>query len=108
MDVLTTLDMRAEDEDTIAARLDHEIAALALAGARYVVVDLGDRPRLSHKTADAVALAHRELRAMGGQMVVVGTPKAAHRCAHESPGLMIAATLRQARDALGPGALPTD
>jgi hypothetical protein len=108
VDVLTTLDLGAEDEHTIAARLDHGMPTLALSGVRYVVVDLGDRARLSRKTAEAVALAHRELRAMGGQMVVVGTPKAAQRCTRECSSLMIAATLRQARDALGPGALPTD
>jgi len=100
VDVLT-LDMAGDDEATIVLRLDHEIPVLALAGARYVVVDLGDRPAIRRATAAAIVLAHREMRAIGARVVVVGTPKAAHRCCRECPDLLVAATTRQARDALG-------
>ena len=99
-ELFTTLDMAGDDEATVALRLDHETAALALAGTRYVVADLGDRPPRSRRTVDAVELAHRELRAMGGRLVVVGTPKAASRCCRACPELLVAATVRQARDAL--------
>jgi hypothetical protein len=98
--LLTTLDMAVDDEATVASRLDHEIPALALAGSRYVVADLGDRPSVSRRTVEAVELAHRELRAMGGCLVVVGTPKAAFRCCRACPELLVAATVRQAREAL--------
>jgi hypothetical protein len=100
MELLTTLDMADDDEATVAQRLDQEIPVLALAGTRYVVVDLGDRASLSRRTVEAVELAHRELRAVGGRLVVVGTPKAASRCSRACPELFVAATVRQARDAL--------
>jgi hypothetical protein len=101
VDALTTVDMAADDEATVTVRLDSEIPALALAGVRYVVVDLGDRPVLRWSTAEAIALAHREVRALGGRLVVVGSPKAAGRCCRVCPELLVAATARQARAALG-------
>jgi hypothetical protein len=108
VDGFATLDMGADDEATVASRLDQEIPMLTVAGVRYVVVDLGDRPRLRRKTAEAVALGHRELRAVGGRLVVVGSDKAARRCARGCPELRVAATVRQARDGLGPAALLSD
>lgn len=97
---LITLDMAGEDETTVALRLDHEVPALAMAGAACVVLDLGDRS-LRHATAAAIALAHRELRATGGRLVVVTDPAGARHCTRECPGMLVAATLRQAHAALG-------
>jgi uncharacterized protein YhfF len=97
---LITLDMAGEDEATVALRLDHEVPALAMAGTACVVLDLGDRP-LRHGTAAALALAHRELRATGGRLVVVTNAAGARQCSRVCPELIVAATRRQAHAALG-------
>jgi hypothetical protein len=95
------LDMAGEDDATIARRLDTEIPAAVTSGACYVLLDLGPRPALRRATAEHVVLAHRELRAVGGRLVVVGTPRAAGECARLCPELFVAATVRQAHAALG-------
>ncbi|HEX5620971.1 MAG TPA: hypothetical protein VFX51_21290 [Solirubrobacteraceae bacterium] len=91
---LISLDMAGEDETTIALRLDLEIPVLAMSGAACVVLDLGDRP-LQRATVAAVALAHRELRAVGGRLVVVTNPAGARQCARVCPEMMVAATTRR-------------
>jgi hypothetical protein len=96
---LVELDMSAEDEAGVVDRLDHEIPALALAGASHVVLDLGDLP-FHRATADAVTPAHGELRAVGGRLVVVTTPPGARLCARVCPEMLVTATLRQAHAAL--------
>jgi hypothetical protein len=98
---LITLDMSRDDEPTVALRLDGEVPAVVMSDVRYVILDLGERPTLRRSTADQIALAHRELRAVGGRLVVVGTQRAAHACARVCPELFVAATLRQAQAALG-------
>jgi hypothetical protein len=98
---LLTLDMRGADEATIALRLDGEIPAAVVSGARYVILDLGARPALRRVTAEQVVLAHREMRAVDGRLVVVGTPRAANDCVRLCPELLVAATVRQAQAALG-------
>jgi hypothetical protein len=97
---LITLDMAGEDETTVALRLDQEIPALAIAGASCVVLDVGDRP-LHRATVAAIALAHHELRAVGGRLVLVTNPAGARECARVCPEMIVAATLRQAHAALG-------
>src|SRR4051794_38871354 len=91
--------MTGEDESTICLRLDEEIPALALSRG-YVILRVGDRP-LRRATADAVALAHRELRAVGGRLVVVTDQDGARQCTRVCPELLVAATERQAHAALG-------
>jgi hypothetical protein len=98
---LITLDMSGDDEPTVALRLDGELPAVVMSGARYVILDLGQRPALRRSTVGEIALAHRELRAVGGRLVVVGTPRAASDCARQCPELFVAATVRQAQAALG-------
>jgi hypothetical protein len=97
---LVTLDMAGEDETTVCARLDTQIPALTMAGARYVILDLGDCA-VRRATADAVVLAHRELRAVGGRLVVVTNPDGARQCSRVCPEMIVAATVRQAQAALG-------
>jgi hypothetical protein len=97
---LIALDLSAEDEATVLLRLDQEIPDLALAGVSHVVIDLGDLAP-SRATADAVALAHRELCAVGGRLVVVTNQAGARQCARACPEMIVAATMRQAHDALG-------
>jgi hypothetical protein len=98
---LMTLDMSGDDEPTIALRLDGEMPAVVMSGVRHVLLDLGERAALRRSTADQIALAHRELRAVGGRLVVVGTSRAASACARVCPELFVAATVRQAQAALG-------
>ncbi len=98
---LLTVDMSRDDELTVARRLDSEIPAAVLSGAGLVIVDLGPRPGLRRATAEQVVLAHREMRAVGGRLVVVCTPRAAGDCARLCPELLVAATVRQAYAALG-------
>jgi hypothetical protein len=97
---LITLDMAGEDESTVALRLDQEVPVIAMSGTRYVVLDLGDRT-LHRATADAIALAYRELRAVGGRLVLVTNPAGARECARVCPEMTVAATRRQAHAALG-------
>jgi hypothetical protein len=92
--------MAGEDETTVSRRLDREIPALG----GYVILRLGDRP-LRRATAQAIALAHRELRAVGGRLVVVTNPEGARQCARVCPDVFVAATERQAHAALGLSAL---
>lgn len=99
------LDMSSEDERTVRLRLDHEIPALALGGAGCVILNLGERPALRRGTADAVALAHRELRAVGAWLVVVTNPAGARQCARVCSDVIVAATRRQAHAALAPFAM---
>jgi hypothetical protein len=101
---LTTLDMAGEDEPTVALRLDQQIPALAASGAKWVVLDLGDRA-LQRSTAAAIVRAHRELRAVDGRLVVVTSPAGARACGRVCTELIVAATRRQAHAALGSLAL---
>jgi hypothetical protein len=98
---LVTLDMSGDDELTVARRLDQEVPAAVLSSVGVVIVDLGARSTLRRSTADQIALAHRKMRALGGRLVVVGTPRAAGECARHCPELLVAATVRQAHAALG-------
>ena len=102
---LVTLEMVTEDDQTVVLRLDQEVPALALAGTSVVVLKLGDRRELRRSTAKAVALAHRELRAVGARLVVVTDAAGARHCTRVCPDLMLAATERQAHAAVGLRAL---
>jgi hypothetical protein len=97
----STVDMSADDEATIRLRLVHELSAIVEAGLSYVVVELGQRETLRRGTTDALANAHRELRAANGRLVIVTSSRAAIECARVCPDLLAAATTRQAFAALG-------
>ena len=100
---VATLDMTADDDATVRQRLDDEIPALMFAAEQDVIVILGSRPGLHRATAEAIALAHRELHAARGRLVVVTDQATAARCCRRLPELIVAATLRQAERALGLG-----
>jgi hypothetical protein len=99
------LDMTADDEATVRHRLYEEIPALIVAAEPDVIVMLGPRPGLRRSTAEAIALAHRELRAARGRLVVVTDQATAARCCRALPALIVAATVRQAERALGLGSV---
>ncbi len=96
-----TLDISADDEFTIRLRLVHELSTLVEAGVLHVVLDLGARETIRRGTADALANAHRELRAAKGRLIVVTSSHAAIECPRMHPDLLAAATTRQAFAALG-------
>ena len=98
---LASLDMSGDDESIVRWRLDEEIPARMLSGTRYIVVALGDRPRLRRSTAAAIGLAHRELRAVRGRLVVITNQVTAGHCNRACPDLLVAASVRQAESALG-------
>jgi hypothetical protein len=98
---LVTLDMAGDDEATICVRLDHAIPALMTSAVRCVVLDLGERRALRRSTAEAIALAHRELRAVRGRLVVATSREAVGTCERLCPELAVAATVRQAHAVLG-------
>jgi hypothetical protein len=99
--VLIELDMSGEDEQTVRLRLDQEIPEVAVAGVRHVILNLGERRALQRATREGVASAHRELRAVGGRLVVVTDHAGARHCTRECPDMLVAATRRQAHAALG-------
>ena len=104
--MLSALDLSSEDPHAIERRLDAEIPALILGGSTHVVVSLGRRRDLPRSTVDAITLAHHEMRAVGGRLVVIAEPDVAAICAQACPGLLVAATERQAQAGLGLGDTP--
>src|SRR3954470_21913436 len=93
--------MSDDDEFTVSRRLDGEVPTALTSGMCHVIVDLGSRPGLRRSTVEQIVLAHREMRAVGGRLVVVGTPSAAVDCARRCPELLGAAAVLQAQWARG-------